>query len=87
MNDKKTITIDLWKAVAIMVTAMLGSAGAGLWGAVGSSGAANTGNGGQGAGTTAGAGRAGSGGSGIVIIRYLTSDAMPGNTGAFFNFI
>lgn len=34
MNDKKTITIDLWKAVAIMVTAMLGSAGAGLYGAV-----------------------------------------------------
>lgn len=31
MNDKKTITIDLWKAVAIMVTAMLGSAGAGIW--------------------------------------------------------
>jgi hypothetical protein len=27
----KTITVDLWKAVAIMLTAMLGSAGAGLW--------------------------------------------------------
>ena len=41
MNDKiappsepKTITIDLWKAVIIVVTAMLGSAGAGLWGAM-----------------------------------------------------
>lgn len=34
MNDKKTITIDLWKAVVIMVTAMLGSAGAGLYSAV-----------------------------------------------------
>lgn len=27
----KTISIDLWKAVAILLTAMLGSAGAGLW--------------------------------------------------------
>lgn len=28
---QKTITVDLWKAVAILLTAMLGSAGAGLW--------------------------------------------------------
>lgn len=41
MNDKniipsepKTITIDLWKAVVIVVTAMLASAGAGLYGAM-----------------------------------------------------
>lgn len=27
----KTITVDLWKAVAVLLTAMLGSAGAGLW--------------------------------------------------------
>ena len=32
--QSKTITIDLWKAVGIMVVAMLGSAGAGLWGAM-----------------------------------------------------
>jgi hypothetical protein len=41
MNDKintnkeeRIISLALWKAVGIMVVAMLGSAGAGLWGAV-----------------------------------------------------
>ena len=33
-TQPKTITIDLWKAVVIVVTAMLASAGAGLWGAM-----------------------------------------------------
>jgi hypothetical protein len=33
-NEPKTITIDLWKAIVIVVTAMLASAGAGLWGAM-----------------------------------------------------
>ena len=51
----------------------------------GSSATANTGSGGGGAGD-GGQYASGAGGSGIVIIRYLTSDAMPGNTGAFFNF-
>ena len=31
-NGKKIIRIDLWKAVLIVVTAMLGSAGAGIYG-------------------------------------------------------
>ena len=31
---ERTITLDLWKAIAIMGTAMLGSAGAGLYGSL-----------------------------------------------------
>jgi hypothetical protein len=34
MDGKKTLTIDLWKAITIVVVAMLGAAGAGLWGAL-----------------------------------------------------
>ena len=30
--EAKNFTIDLWKAVAILFTAILGSAGAGVWG-------------------------------------------------------
>ena len=32
MNDQKIITIDLWKAVVIIFSAVLGSAGASIWG-------------------------------------------------------
>lgn len=32
MNDQKTVTIDLWKALAILVGAILVSAGAGIYG-------------------------------------------------------
>lgn len=34
MNEQRTITIDLWKAVVILVTAIIASAGAGLWGGI-----------------------------------------------------
>lgn len=33
-NGKKIITIDLWKAIIIVATAMLGSAGAGIYGSL-----------------------------------------------------
>lgn len=34
MDERRTITIDLWKAVAILVTAVISSAGVGLWGGI-----------------------------------------------------
>ena len=34
INEPKTITLSMWKAIIIVVTAMLASAGAGLWGAM-----------------------------------------------------
>lgn len=31
MNDRKIITVDLWKAIGVLVFAIIGSAGAGIW--------------------------------------------------------
>lgn len=33
-NEQKIITISLWKAIIIVVSALLGGAGGGIWGAV-----------------------------------------------------